>query len=257
MNFAFPALFIFLLALPGLVFRYAYNKGTFGHQSPVSFRTTTDEIGKSVLLSGILHGTWCLVLSAVGYHIDWESAFVLLTGAYGKDDEYLSVALASFSQSPFEVVVYFLFLYAASWRLGKGLHIFVRRFHLDWKFRGIFRFNNEWWYRLRGEDFRVYYEIPLDALIDTYIAAVVEFGNEVYLYRGILWDFDFDRAGNLDHIFLVDTHRRPLSEDRPAGRKYRTKHRNKRFYTIEGDRFALRYGQIKTINLEYVILIPE
>jgi len=260
MNIAFPALFIFLLAFPGLIFRYTYARGFFRTRSPVSFRPITDEIGYSIVFAGIFHTLWCFLCIKFGIiYIDFHSAFILLIGAYTtKDGEYLPTVIESFSKYPFESVKYFIILYVFSALAGYFGHFSIRYLHLDWRFEAM-RFRNEWWYLLKGEIMHfpeVQRELPekisIDSKIETYVTAVVEQAKESYLYQGVLYDFCFDSIGNLDRIFLVRAQRRKLADDRPADQAHTVKG-NPKFYPIEGKYFILRYSEVTTINLEYYI----
>jgi hypothetical protein len=57
MNFALPALLVFLISLPGLILRYTYAKGIFilERRRPVTFRATTEEIALSIPFAALLH----------------------------------------------------------------------------------------------------------------------------------------------------------------------------------------------------------
>jgi hypothetical protein len=55
MNFAFPAVLIFFLVLPGILIRYTYARGLFKWNSPVNIRPITDEIAYSIVFAIAIH----------------------------------------------------------------------------------------------------------------------------------------------------------------------------------------------------------
>lgn len=234
MNFAFPALLVFLLTLPGLILRYTYSRGFFREHSPVSFRSMADEIGYSITISVALHTLWYFGASQLGYVPDLQSVLTLLTGLYGTNNEYFDRAIQSFSAFPLQVSSYFLTLYGFSGITGYVMHYGVRALHLDWKFVAV-RFRNEWFYLLTGEVLNFHENNPAqEYTVDgTYASVVVEQGGRSYLYRG-----------------------REITKDR-AGRKRHPPLQDPRYYNIEGDFFLIRYADIRTMNLEYLLLIEE
>lgn len=256
MSFAFPALIIFLLSLPGLILRYTYSRGFFRARSRVSFRPITDEIGYSVVIASVMHLVWCFGVTKLGFSVDFESVLILLTG-YDKDREYFGKAIASFSNSPFEVSFYFLSLYAFSGAMGYLIHHTIRRLRWDCKYISL-RFRNEWFYLLTGEMLN-FKEAKPKQYVDvqgTYLSCVVHQGGTGYLYRGIIKDFYFDQQGNLDRILLVAAQRREIKEDRT------TKERSEpatdpRYYNIDGNYFLIRFADMKTLNVEYLLLVEE
>lgn len=58
MNLAFPALFILLLVLPGIILRYTYARGPWRWESPTSITNLSDEIAYSVAFAVGLHLLW-------------------------------------------------------------------------------------------------------------------------------------------------------------------------------------------------------
>jgi hypothetical protein len=93
-----------------------------------------------------------------------------------------------------------------------------------------------------------------------YFSAVVDHASGSYLYRGIVYDFTFDRDGSLDTIVLTDAHRRRLTDDReesdptpPVG----PAQPDQRYYEIRGDFLVLRYAEIRTLNLDYFAVTLE
>ena len=270
MSFAFPALLVFLVVLPGIILRYAYARGTWGWASPTSMRRVLDELAYGVAFSIGLHWAWLKLAAAVGAHPDLRAVLALLIGNFGPNNSLLHYSLDAVADNPSGVAAYFLSLYLASAFAGNVSHRIVRATKLDHRTR-LLRFNNYWYYMLTGEILRFREGAPPSPEPDgVYLSAVVNHGPANYLYRGIVADFTFDGDGRLDTIVLTDAHRRPLSSDRPrdgtgepsegAGASLSggaPPGPDTRYYQIRGNFFILKYAEIRTLNLEYFWLEEE
>lgn len=259
MNLAFPALFVLLLVLPGIILRYRYARGPWRWESPTSITNLSDEIAYSVAFAVGLHVLWVTVAGWLGQPADLQSALRLLTGAYGHNSTYSEPTLRSVSDHYAGVGSYFLSLYAFAGGLGLFAHWAVRCLRLDRRTR-FFRFRNEWYYLLSGEvmEFRESTE-PAPAIDGVYLTAVVNHSDGSFLYRGIVRDFTFGRDGQLEKLILTLAHRRRVESDRPAFNAppadTGAQHPGDRYTMIEGDFFVLRYGETSTINLDYFALL--
>ena len=247
MNVAFPAFLIFLLILPGIIFRFSYARGPWGWNNPTSFRRLSDELGYSIILAFLLHWLWIDgVVRLAGFQVHFEALLVLLTGALDPNDDGI---VQSVAQYPRAVALYFFSLFAAAGVLGLFAHWVVRKKRLDlqWSF---FRFRNEWYYLLTGEASAFMdLGVDADAIAAVYASAVVQQGGDGILYRGIVADFSYDDAGNLDRVMLLNAQHRTLNADRDQAEGGDVG----RYYDIEGHVFILRYAEIRTLNLDYYV----
>jgi hypothetical protein len=258
MNLAFPALFILLLVLPGIILRYTYARGPWRWESPTSITNFSDEIAYSVAFAVGLHLLWLLLVDLLGHPADMESAMSLLTGAYGQDNVRFDQAVRSVSDHYGRVGSYFLTLYVAAGGLGFVLHAGVRRLGLDRRTKFL-RFRNEWYYLLSGEIMEFSESPgPAPAIDGVYLSAIVDHSDGSFLYRGIVRDFTFGRDGQLEKIVLTLAHRRKLGSDREATQRSiagGAAPPDDRYYMIEGDFFVLRYSETSTVNLDYFALL--
>jgi hypothetical protein len=150
MNLAFPALLIFILVLPGVIYRYSYARGPWGWASPVSIRTISDELAYSVMVAVGLHAVWTTLASCLGYEVDYLALLAFLTGNFGKDSQLFGSSVLAFSDHKVAVAAYFVSLAAAAGGIGVGAHAAVRKLGLDLR-TSWFRFENTWHYLLTGE----------------------------------------------------------------------------------------------------------
>lgn len=212
MDFAFPALFIFLLALPGLILRYSYRN--WGWKIPIYRLPLGEEVAKSIVAAATLDLIGCLVAFALGYRINLSDVLILLTGGFDLGPVVLEKRLAVISSHPEEVILYFVFLYLGAATLGLAGRGVVRKFRLDLRFR-LLRFDNFWHYALNGEvplfaENRLKYassfgiaEKDLDAQgILAFVSCVVSHGARSFVYFGFPLDYFFDREGKLEKIIL-------------------------------------------------------
>ena len=268
MNLAFPALFIFMLSLPGILLRYGYKKGPNGAwKNPFIIQSLGDEIAWSVGLAAVLHIVWVGCWKHFQRPVNLRSALVLLVGT---KDGMVETAVNNAANGAGEVGLYFFTQFVFAYLLGLIAHVFVRGHGLDHRFR-VLRFDNPWFYLLSGESLKTvlhekpkkwwrrrpqwwFFGRPKKADV-VKISAAVRQGNDVYLYVGQLDSFEFDRTGQLDRLVLNQASRRLLSKDRIAQEGYELDPQaDHRFYPIETFFFVIRYADICTLNVEFIVL---
>ncbi len=239
MDIAFSALFIFLLVLPGILCRYWYRKGNWKY--PLNTEPLAEETAKSLLLGIALHALWISLVRLLDYQVDLKAISILLIG----NDDGLDGAIGSALSDPGAVFGYFVSLYLASAVIGYAAHSLVRHQRLDLKY-SLFRFDNPWYYHFSGE--------LMDSIGFVHISAVIQQGDAAYVYFGELYDFDFDRQGNLDLLILNNALRRKLGDDRVGSGSYASRDEDPRYYAIgdgDLDLLFIRYADVRTLNIEY------
>lgn len=252
MEFAFSAILLLIILLPGFILQSAYTKGFWRWNSPTSARSLTEQIPAAVVLSSILHVVWASLTAQVGYPISLDAVVMLLLGSYGHEEGRFAFTISAFTNHPYKVFFYFTSLYVASALLGYVSHSVVRNQAWDRSTR-ILRFNNQWYYLLTGEitEFKESpYKFPeIDGVL---LTAVVHHQEQDWLYIGLIEDFFFDKSGALDRVLMTSVQRRKLSEDKESDGET-----NQKYYEIEGDYFVLRYTEMSTINLDYIFVSTE
>jgi hypothetical protein len=245
MNLALTSLVILLLAVPGYVARIGNVQGKF--TTTVISRNLTDDIIRAVMYSIPFHLVGIGVVE-VAHHLYGTSADIsfdvilrLLAGEYGKDGEKFSAITQSIYGHFYKIALYFFMLGVLGYGAGIGLRSVVWQKKLDVKWKTFFEYNNPWLYYLFGRDQS---RDPNQKFL-TYVDALVELeGQKTRLYRGVVSDFATDEAGMLRDIILIETLRG----------KFRPKEgRGSEFYweKVPGNRFALRYTEVKSLNITY------
>ncbi len=247
MNIALPAIIVFILLLPGFIFRSSLKRA---ERVSVDFSPFGRVVAEAVL--------WAIGLHAVGL------TFTHWVCSRGLDPVVLMNLLSSVpagQASAGQVVggqfnaiaAYIVALLVASHLVPICLRTVISRLRLDRAdayFSSVFRFHHApWYYLLSGADFKKD-EIP-DFIL---VSAIVEVANGAYLYIGVLDDFHFDSEGQLDRLILQKVSRRPIADDKPPENE-RNGTEELRFYPIDGDNFVLRYSEAITLNVQYVKLM--
>ncbi|RKP49413.1 hypothetical protein [Trinickia fusca] len=253
MNVAFPAAFVFLLIIPGFLFRQLCQRRdvrTFDHR-PLSTAAL-----QALYWAAVINFAVTAAVGLAGYRIAVGDIVRLLAGGSTALAE-LSDHLAWLNDNPLAAPGYFAltnvtaFIAALAWR---GL--------IEWQEldrRGSFplwhwvRGDAPWYYLFSGLDHRN--PQGIDAAI---VAAIVEFKEGAYLYTGVLLDYEVSDNGKLDRLLLGEAQRRKLERDRRYIRAVGTYvEDSSRFYPIAGDVFVLRYDEIKTLNVTYLSLAAD
>jgi hypothetical protein len=246
MNVALPALIVFLLLLPGFIFRTRLKRA---ERTSLDFSPFGQVAAEAVMWAVFAHLLWLAVSYWVFRH-QLEPAVLMkllssdatgqarATELVGRDFKWISA--------------YFVTLLFASYAIPKGLRSVISKYRLDRdtaRLSSIFRFHQApWYYLLTGADFA-----EGDQPDFIVVSAIVEVAAEAMLYMGVLDEFFVDPEGQLDRLILQGVARRPIASDKPPIGPQGTQ-ASQRFYDIDGDYFVLRYSEAITLNVQYVKL---
>ncbi|MFZ3323320.1 MAG: hypothetical protein WA190_13180 [Usitatibacter sp.] len=253
MNIALPALVVFLLLLPGFIFRYSYKRT---EKTLLDFKPFGEATLKSILAAIVLDALWARVIPPIfGYEVDFTSLLALLSGAGALDSA--AKAIAKTGHIAWPIYLFFLSLFAFAWVSGRGSRWVIEECGWDKKhrrFSSLFRFDTPWFYLFKGYD----EDITPDGV---YVAAVVDIDGGPYLYIGVLREYFFAESGELDRLVLSTVVRRRLSSDRQDPSESNTAGSDDtidsdRYYPIAGDYFVVKYSEIHTLNIRYIRLRP-
>lgn len=248
MNIAFPALVVFVLLMPGVVFRSAYFKGFW--KTPFRLGTWAEEIGYGVPYAFAFHAALCLAIKVLDWlpEPNYRVLSMLLLGNFGKDSNALPEVIESISTSTGWIASYFILANLLAWVLGKLAWKVVTDLRLDVRYSQFFQFENEWYYKLRSVDSSGELGISGERVVEA--AIVLEQGKEAHIYKGIVEDWSFTKTGELEMLYLSGVRRRKLDADwQSEDPKPQTG--DARYYEVDGDLFAVRFSDITSLNLLY------
>ena len=260
MNVAFSALLVFLLLLPGFLFRTYFKRAEKIVLDVKPFgQAAIDAFLAAIVLDLVWY--WIAVL-VTGTRADFPTLFTLIAGEKSAE---LESAIARIAADPWRPGLFFVTLFAFSVLAAFLLRRIVTRWRLDRRgaaLANFLRFDTPWYYLFTGYD----RASPPNGVA---IGAVVTLGGTAYLYTGVLVEYFLDDQGQLNRLVLASAARRPLSEDALQDDEgltdewVETERRvgeagpaEERFYPIEGDYFVLRYSEISTLNVRYLDLSP-
>ena len=273
MNIAFPALFIFALALPGIILRSSYREWFW--KISVYPLPLADVMAKSVFFAALLHVGWCALAEIFGYRVNFSNVLVLLTGGFGLASDVLKERLAAITKHPGAIATYFFSIYVGAAAIGFAGHKLVRSSRLDLKCK-LFRFDNFWYYVLTGEyvyfsenraSFAHLLEKPKIFVAPIIIVScVVTHGSQSFIYYGFPWEHYYDQSGNLERILLKGVTYQELLTPQEEARRSRAAERATKAghgasshifsdrLPIVGNFFILKGSDIHNLSVEYLFL---
>ena len=244
MNFAFQAFLLLLIYLPGAIFVLAVTgKIRDNGEIPVISGSMTGHAIAAVLASAVLHTVWLLAIHAAGGLCGCQPAhrefFALLT-LNNATAPYLA-AESVIGGALWFVAAYFISIFALPLAAGLALNVWIDRRALDIRYRFL-RFKPPWHYILTGEN------RSNQAGRTVVVDLLVQVGESPVLYSGILSYFSFDEKTKApDALVLASAFRGVLPDFAGTAEP--------EFLTpIPGDTFAVKFSEIKNINIQYVDL---
>jgi len=245
MSIALTGILVFLLLVPGFIYRRFYYSEEFSKQ----YFTENFFIAfsSSFFPSLLLYLSLLFIVSIDGYKVDVEILGNLLS-----NNENASKALAKLESTFKEITIFHLILYVLSALSGYVVRKTVRFYKLD-RLSKFFRFQNTWHYIFSGEFFdfkRTDYELSRNSVEDIeliYVDALVQTLEGTIIYDGILISYDLAKTGGLDRIVLTQVQRRFMKDDQ-------NKETKEKYYNIPGHVFILPFDKILNLNLTYYAL---
>lgn len=212
MNIALSTLVIFILILPGIIYRRFYFTEEFSKQY---FKQSIFGIfTSSVVPALVLHIIWYFLVPIFS---DTTISLNIL-GYFFSQGDNLVIAFENIQKFDIEIAIYqisILSFAAVSGFLSKYL---IRFYKLDRR-RKLFRFQNSWHYLFTGEFFdfpKAAFDLDKDDVKHieyVYVDALLEIKEGSFIYEGILVDYELSKDGGLEYIILKETYRRLLSDD--------------------------------------------
>ncbi|RYY12618.1 MAG: hypothetical protein EOO04_33320, partial [Chitinophagaceae bacterium] len=191
MSLAVGFLIIFLLAVPGIVFRVTYLSSPYSKRNINT--TTLEEIYSSLIPAFIFHSVSVLVLSGLGYKINFQFIFnLLIANNAAKDINRLNDYLFSF-------LVYMFINTLVNFLAALALRKIVLKFNLYKKYPALSIYN-KWYDILKPKSTAAE---PISVWLDV----LLETKNDTLIYRGFLTDFWLDKDGGIKELHMEDVRR--------------------------------------------------
>ncbi|HEY9004786.1 hypothetical protein [Ohtaekwangia sp.] len=245
MNLVFGSIFLFILIIPGLAFRYSYLHGTYTKQS---FKiSAVDEIFWAIVPALIFQLAGIIIIeNLTPYQVKLELVYKIIT-----DSGTINFALIRSSLLYFSL--YLLTMIGIAVVLGLLVRQLVRKFRWDLKYPPL-RLNNEWYYLFSGEilDLEKPGESKNIDLIQ--VDVLMQTGEGPLVYSGTLKDYFLSRENGLDRIYLSQVYRRKMQDDLTSNQPnvgYLERYLDARYYSMPGDLFVITYDKILNINITY------
>ncbi|WP_175947043.1 hypothetical protein [Burkholderia pyrrocinia] len=254
MNVAFPAIFLFLLLSPGIVFHRHYQPREVRAADMSPFGTTVVTVAIASLVFNIV------TMAAATHFCHYEFRLgqivrLLVDGRLANNDPDLATLFHRLDQHPTEPLWFFIVsnvLAGATAALWRVLVVWLRLDHPSFPFYTRLRPPAPWHYLFSGVDV---VDFTPDAVV---VAALVPLKESTYVFTGLLRDYELTDKGELDRIVISQAARRRLEDDRKTdnGTSRLSPENFDRFYWIEGDTLVLRASEFTTLNIKFLVLEP-
>lgn len=243
MSVAFSAVVLYIIFVPGFIFRRAYLSIPFSRKYAVS--SPFDDIA-AIILAIILQAAMCGMAQRLSpYRIDFAVLGELIVGT--KSDLVQSSAFSNIQEHLGTIAAYNFSLWAVAGLLGCGFRLIVLNLRLDTLplFRFL-RFSNIWYYFFTGRQWALREGEDFDLV---WLDALAQVGQSTTLYSGRLHSYFLAPDGGLDSICLSDAQRWPPHN--PGASTGTTP------VLIPGQGFVIKYSQILNLNITFYRITAE
>ncbi|MGH7839959.1 MAG: hypothetical protein ACREQT_00360 [Candidatus Binataceae bacterium] len=228
MNLAVPAVLLFLLVLPGLLFRRGYLKPPFPQTA------LTDEIAWALIPAVALHITAIAAVETFSsYRIDFKTLGLLLTGV--QNDATVTSDFSDLGRYLGPVAIYNFTLWVVSYRLGNWARWISTKYDWDRKYQLL----------KTSDDWRALFEGRLSGILQEFdyvwLDVLVGSGAETIIYAGIMAELMYSPDGNIEAVVFL------------AAEKWITPNALSSI-KIGGDAFVVKFADIRNLNVRYVRL---
>ena len=241
MSFAFGALLIVLLLLPGVALRYAYIRSNSIRRS-LDFSLFSEAVIMIGAASG-LHAIGLGIAKLLGYALNFRLLYLFATGGPLEAADYTIV-----ERGYGTFILYLAIVSLVGGAVGYGLQRFVLDRGYDQRHKGL-RVLNDWdryftGYVLSDEQRKKVNLIWIDLLVDGS-------GGNAVLYSGVLENYTLNREQTIDQIFIsgaIRRHNLELSgvlsgKDEDALRPPN--------YDMPGSYLVIPFRQVRNLNISY------
>jgi hypothetical protein len=239
MEIALGGIVILVILLPGISFRKGYFSEEFSNQY-----TIKDFFGLFVntLFPSL---TAYLIFLPIIYFIfgGYSYDFKVLLGILSANDVLVENSIQKIDTYKYPIIGFQILINSLSFIAGLKVRDLVLQKSTDAKNK-FFRYKNIWHYLLTGK-FILFKRSQINLLKDgvkdidiTYVDAIIAVGEELFVYTGMLVDYELSEDGNLNLIYITNAARKPIDEET--------------YKDINGHTLILKYENIINLNLIFI-----
>ena len=248
MSIALGTIIIFIIVLPGIVFKINYFTTDFAKRD--KSKSFANDLIWAIIPSFLFHTIGLtLAYEIAGFKIDYMAFGHLITGTISP--ELLNKILNDFHANILPILTYNIWINLSAIFIGNMLRNIVRAFSLDIRWK-LFRFNNKWCYLLTGESMQFhenYGDYKIKYSIDGLVADIlVDREDKSLIYTGELLNFYTNRKGDLETLVLSGTY----------VKEFDTIAKRTQYKEIPDTEFIIPYKNVCNLNLRfYSLSIPN
>lgn len=237
MELALGALILIIILLPGISFRKGYFSAEFSNQYTI--KEFFQLFGNTFIPSIVLYMAAFPFALGTGYTYDLKT----LIGLLSSNDDLLPEAVKKVEEFKLQIFVFQFLINSFSFVIGSYIKNYLVAKSIDSK-NEFFRYKNIWHYMLSAkfiEFERSQISLRVNKVEDvdiTYIDALVNVGDTVYIYNGMLVDYQLASEGHLDFLIIQEVQRKKLGTNQ--------------FKDVNGHVVILKYDTIINLNLTFI-----
>lgn len=237
MEVALGALIVVVLLLPGISFRKGYFSEEFSNQYTIKdfFQLFVNTFIPSIIL--YLIALPIILIFGYKYNI------AIIVGLLSSNDNLFIESVKKIEKLQNEILIFQFIINSISFFIGYKLKNHLIKNSFDSKIE-FFRYKNIWHYVLSAKFInfnRSQVSLNVNTVEDvdiTYVDALVSVGEKVFIYNGMLVDYQLASEGNLDFLIIKDVQRKQIDK--------------RRFKDIDGHVVILKYENIINLNLTFI-----
>jgi hypothetical protein len=239
MEIALGGIVILIILLPGISFRKGYFSEEFSNQYTIKdfFGLFVNTLFPSLIAYLIFLPIIYFIFG--GYYYD----FKVLLGILSSNEELVKSSIEEIDNFKYPIIGLQIVINSLAFLAGLKIRDLILQKSTDAKYK-FFRYKNIWHYLLTGKFIlfkRSQISLTKDKVKDidiTFIDAIVAVGQDVFVYTGMLVDYELSEDGNLNLIYIKEAARKPIDEEV--------------YKDINGHTLVLKYENIINLNLIFI-----
>ena len=265
MNLIYGSIVVFLVLLPGIIFRKSYLASVFSRR--LLGNKAFDDIMWAIMPGILLHSISGIIIPLItNYQFELEIIGKFVSA--NTDEKIISAVFKNISTNFAPIIYYNIIICIIAYALGNLTRLYVRKWKLDIKMRA-FRFTNKWHYILSGESLMFPSQLRIDDINEIdYISIDVlskTISGSNIIYKGVFYNYYLSNDGGLESIVLEIPRRRFLENSTPKDKnkdandkkKKNSKGDEEEYTEIPSTKFIIPFHNIENINIAFFRLIDN